>query len=84
MLEQYFVNKNSAALLKFSDAQNLEVRHRRSIVNIVVDFMLETFKKTTFDQRRMTAKATVMLFPCLEFKESRGDGTVNSIISFPF
>lgn len=51
---------------------------RQKIVRILVDFMIEEFgiKPKTF-QKISTARAAVMVFPRLKFKNSTGDGTVS-------
>lgn len=92
----YFKSKNLESLLEDekqaemndqSEDRNFNVRaqigveNRRKIVRTVVDFMVENFGiKPTAYQKISTAKATIMLFPRLEFKNSKIGGIVSDRI----
>lgn len=82
MLENYFF-KESLDLLAYKTAENVEKPIQRLIANTIVDFMVSTFgdiKEVTRARRQMTAQATIILFPFLKYKESKGDGTVSSSV----
>lgn len=74
MLHNYFLSKSLENLL--TKDQNLPTDKRRSIVNAIVDFMLEIFGyQLTYAQKVVTAQAAVIEFPGLEFKNG-SDPTV--------
>lgn len=57
----------------------IAVEKRRQIIRTVVDFMIESFGiKPTTHQKLATAKATIILFPRLEFKNSQIGGIVSN------
>ena len=66
----------------------IAVEKRRKIIRTFVDFMIESFGiKPIKHQKNATAKATIILFPRLEFKNSRIGGIVSNtknIFSFKF
>lgn len=78
MLENYFWQKNAGNLLSLKSKQTIEdSKQKREIINLVVDYMLESFgTDISIFQKCMTAFATVTLFPALKYKGSQ-DGTVS-------
>lgn len=81
MLRSYFFDKNVEHLL--TKNKLLSKEQRNSIVNIIVDFILEVFgNEATHTQKVLTAQAAIIEFPGLEFKE--GDGTVRVLKKIPF
>lgn len=57
----------------------IAVEKRRKIIRTVVDFIIESFGiKPTKHQKIATAKATIILFPRLEFKNSQIGGIVSN------
>lgn len=77
MLETYFWEKNAGNLLSFKNKQNIGLSHRRKIIALIVDFMLQSYGlDITPLERCITAYATVTLFPALKYKGSK-DGTVS-------
>lgn len=73
MIRNYFLGKSLAHLL--TKEKLISREKRKQIVNTVVDFMLEIFGyELTYAQKIVTAQATVIEFPGLEFKD--GDPTV--------
>lgn len=80
MLENYFIQRNLGRLISYKNMESVEKNTKRLIVNRVVDFMVTTFgdiKEITSNRRRMTALATIALFPCFRYNESISDGTVS-------
>lgn len=74
MLESYFWAKGAEKFLIKS--QKLTFNQRTSIVNTIVDFMIETFSiEVSSVQKTLVAAATIVLFPGLKFAD--GDGTVS-------
>ncbi|XP_055308751.1 uncharacterized protein LOC129572737, partial [Sitodiplosis mosellana] len=72
MLESYFWAKNAEKLL-VKDSK-LSFNQRTSIVNTIVDYMIETFGvEVSSVQKILVAAATIVLFPGLKF--ALGDGT---------
>lgn len=64
---------------KFSD------RTRRQLVALLVDFMRHVFgKKITADNKIATAKAAIILFPCMKIENSTFDGIVSVLIVLKF
>lgn len=73
MLQNYFLGKSLAHLL--TKEKIIPAEKRRSIVNTIVDFMLETFgNELTYAQKIVTAQSAVIEFPGLEFTD--GNPTV--------
>lgn len=73
MIESYFWAKGSEKFL--INSRSLSTPQRTNIVNVIVDFMVESFGiDATPVQRAITAAAAVVLFPGLEFRD--GDSTV--------
>lgn len=82
MLENYLVRQTLGHLLSYKSVANVPPSHKRLIVHAVVDFMVTTFggiKEVSSKRRQMTALATIALFPCFIYKDSKSDGTVNSL-----
>lgn len=77
MLERFLIQTGRGELLEFAGKSQLLPKERRKIVNAIVDFMIKTFDPVSKTVKRLTAKATIALFPALEFKNSTSDGTVN-------
>lgn len=74
MLENYFWVKNAEKFL-VKDLK-LSFNQRTTIVNTIVDYMIETFGiEVSSVQRTLVAAATIVLFPGLKF--ALGDGTVS-------
>lgn len=79
MLRTYFFDRNFAHLL--TKNKLLPVEQRKKIVNVIVDFILESFgMEPTFVQKVITAQAAIVEFPGLEFTE--GEGTVSIFNEF--
>lgn len=73
MLQNYFLSKSLGHLLTKDNL--IPNEKRKQIVNTIVDFMLEIFgTDLTYAQKVITAQATVIEFPGLEFKD--GNPTV--------
>lgn len=59
------------------DLLPLDVNQRRELIRILVDFIVEKFGlKPSAYQKLSVAKASVIIFPRLKFKNSLTDGTV--------
>lgn len=79
MIENYFWLKNAQSFLIKN--RKLTIQQRTSIVNTIVDFMIETFGiEVSTVQRTLTAAASVALIPGLEFKG--GESTVCIVDQF--
>lgn len=73
MLENYFWAKGAEKFLIKN--QKLSFSQRTSIINTIVDFLIETFGiEVSSVQKTLAAAATIVLFPALKF--ANGDGTV--------
>lgn len=79
MIQNYFLKRDCQYLLAHVAATSTDDSTRRSITNLIVDFMVAAFglKEVTAHQKKSTALATVMLFPFLRYKHSNSDGTVS-------
>lgn len=77
MLERFFRARNKDNLLQLSrEEEELTVKSRREIVNVIVDYMQQHFDNIAFNAMSMTASAAIILFPAFAYKMSTKDGTV--------
>lgn len=82
-LEKYLIEKNAGQIFVESKAlgpdEFLSKIPRTQLVQLLVDFLIQVHgKKITQANKVAAAKATVALFPCLEFAGSE-DGIVSSL-----
>lgn len=100
IIESFFKSKNLTSFLyEERDAEKaiqngeendaagvqIEVKKRRELVRHLVDFMIKSFgTKPSAHQKISTAKAAIMVFPRLAFKDSIIGGIVSVEFSFCF
>lgn len=82
ILKKYLIDKNASHIFVESESLGtngkLLERTRRQLVNHLVNFMLHVHgQKITTEQKIATAKAAIILFPCMEVKNS----TIGGIVS---
>lgn len=79
MLQNYIVTKNSSKLLIFMKKNECDDDSKRQINNLLVNFMVEAFgiDGITPARKKMTALATVQLFPFFYYKHTKSDGIVS-------
>lgn len=87
ILEKYLIDKNGGHIFVESKAlapkEKLSEKTRRQLVNHLVDFMRHVYGiKITAEHEIATAKAAIILFPCMEFENSAIGGIV-SLVSSP-
>lgn len=85
MLENYFIDKQHGHLLSLKNENKITEKDQRLITNCCADSIIEAYdwKGITFDRKKMAAKALIMLFPYLKYKNS-ADGTVSILFSYFF
>lgn len=82
MLENYFHSKGNGALLSLSSEKELKADQRKAVVNVIVDFIFESFgNDPTRMQKSMTAQAAILLFIGLKYNGEDGEGTVSEMKS---
>lgn len=79
MIENHFFSKSLGHLL--TKERLLTPEKRKTIVNTIVDFILEIFSvDVTYAQKVVTSQAAIIVFPGLEFRD--GNPTVKFSIPF--
>lgn len=86
ILENYLIEHNAGHIFVESKSlqpqQTLSERTRKQLVTHLVDFMRKVFgSKITVDHKTATAKAAIILFPCMEVIPSKIGGIVSNILS---
>lgn len=82
-MEKYLIDRNAGYIFVESKAlgpkEKLSEKTRRQLVNQLVDFMRHVYgRKITAEHKIATAKAAIILFPCMEIEDSAIGGIVSS------
>lgn len=77
MLKNFFLESQQSKLLScYNSNGTLTIVERQKVIRVIVDFMVSKFgTNVTSYQKKKTAEATILVFPCLKEKHSK-DGIV--------
>lgn len=81
MIENYLITKNHGHTLLLKGAEKSGDGDLRLVSNLCVDFIIDAFgwNGITFDRKKNTAKAAIVLFPFMGFKNGKSEGTVSVV-----